>query len=77
MNNLLHFGKVFGICWAAAMVAYLFVTFRWGFAVGWLRTPHPPTRTIQIMFWLWPVVPALLIAGFCEIVGIVGLRIAR
>jgi len=30
---------------------------------------------VQIVFWLWPVVPALLIAVFWEILRLIKLRI--
>jgi len=75
MNNMLHFAKHFGVCWVTAMVAYVFVVFRSGFSFGWLGPSHPPMWAIQTMFWLWPVVPALLIAGLWEILRVIRLRI--
>jgi hypothetical protein len=68
MSNTLHFGKIRGICWVICMVAYIFVVFTWGFgvSVAW-RGSHPPIWAVQTMFWLWPVVPAFLIAGLWEV----------
>jgi len=76
MNVALHFAKVFGICMATFVAAYVFVVFRWGFNVGiaW-GTSHPPMWAVQIVFWLWPVVPALLIAVFWEILRLIKLLI--
>lgn len=75
MNNMLHFAKFFGICWVTAMVAYVFVVFRWGFSVVWVGPSHLPMWTIQAIFWFWPVLPALLIAGLWEILRVIRLRI--
>ena len=79
MSNLLHFVKVFAICLAAAMVAYVFVVYRWGFgvSVGWFGTSRPPIWVLQITFWLWPVIPVFLIAGLWEIVRMVRFHLAR
>lgn len=74
MNHALHFAKAFGVCWAAAMASYVFVTFRWGFAVGWVRPPAPPMWALQMLFWLWPVIPAFLVAGLWEVIRVVGLH---
>jgi hypothetical protein len=78
MNDMLHFAKVFGICMAATMAAYVFVVFRWGFNVGvaW-GTSRPPMWAIQVVFWFWPAVPALLIAVFWEILRLIKLRIVQ
>ena len=76
MNNVLHFAKVFGICWATAMVVYTFVIYRWGFAfsVGVLGRSRPPMWEVQTLFWLWPVVPAFLLALTWELIRMAALR---
>lgn len=79
MKNVIHFAKVLGICWAAAMVAYLFVVLRgsFNFVIAWYGTSRPPMWLTQMLFWLWPVFPALLIAGSWEILRVIRLRIVR
>ena len=75
MNNLFHFAKIFGICGATAMVVYIAVIYRWGFAVGLhFRSSLPPVWAVQTLFWLWPVVPALFVAIVWELIRIAVLR---
>ncbi len=79
MSNVLHFAKVFGICWTTTMVVYLFVVYRWGFSfsLAFSRMSHPPIWAIQMMFWLWPVIPAFIIAGLWEMLRVIKLHIVR
>ena len=78
MSNALHFAKVFGVCLAVTMTAYLFgIRGSFDFAIGWHGTSRPPMWLIQMLFWLWPAIPALLIAGLWEILRVVRLRFAR
>jgi hypothetical protein len=75
MNNLLHFAKIFGIGGATAMVVYLAVIYRWGFAVGLhFGSFRPPTWAVQALFWLWPLVPVFFVVIVWELIRVAVLR---
>jgi len=77
MNNLLHFAKILGLCGAAAMVVYIAVIYRWGFAVG-VRlhsgSSRPPMWVVQTLFWLWPLVLVFFGAIVWELIRVAVLR---
>jgi len=75
MNNLLHFAKIFGICSAAAMVVYIAVIYRWGFAVSLhFGSSRPPMWAVQALFWLWPLVPVFCAVIVWELIRVAVLR---
>jgi hypothetical protein len=75
MNNLLHFAKIFGICGAAAMVVYIAVIYRWGFAVGLhFGSSRPPMWVVQAFFWLWPLVVVFFVTIVWELIRVAVLR---
>ena len=71
MNNLLHFAKILGICGATAMVVYISVIYRWGFAASLhFGSSRPPMWTVQALFWLWPLVPVFFVAIIWELIRV-------
>ena len=59
MDRLVHFAKVIGIVWAVVMALYFVEIRLWGFAVGWFGQPPAPLWVLHVLFWTWPVAPAI------------------
>jgi hypothetical protein len=68
MTRLIHFGKVFVVVWLIFSAIYVLVVLKYGFGVG--LQGHPPIWLVRLVFYLWPAVPAVLIAATWELLRI-------